>query len=163
MTARAWFRGVCISLVLTTAASPAAAQRSPPDSPQAIRIVALVDRAAALVAKRGRAAFTEFKKQGSEWFTGDTYLFAYDMKGNVLLNPAFPEREGTNVAGGKDSNGKPFQDEILGTAKSKGSGWVNYMFPKPGQKQPSLKWTYVKRVTVDGVHGLIGAGFYPEE
>ena len=49
------------------------------------------------------------------------------------------------------------------TAQSpKGSGWVDYMFPKPGQTQPSHKWTYVKRVAIDGVPGLIGAGFYPE-
>jgi len=79
----------------------------------------------------------------------------------VLLNPAFPKREGTNVADDKDANGKPFQDGILKTAPN-GSGWLNYVLPKPGQTQPSQKWTYVKRVTIDGVPGLIGAGFYPE-
>jgi cytochrome c len=51
----------------------------------------------------------------------------------VLLNPALPEREGTNVAGGKDAKGKPFQDDILKVATAQGSGWVSYMFPKPGQ------------------------------
>jgi signal transduction histidine kinase len=56
-----------------------------------------------------------------------------DLKGNVLLNPALPEREGTNVAGGKDAKGKPFQDDILKVATAQGSGWVSYMFPKPGQ------------------------------
>ncbi len=33
---------------------------------------------------------------------------------------------------------------------------------KPGQTEPSQKWTYVKRVTMDGVPGLVGSGFYPE-
>jgi hypothetical protein len=36
------------------------------------------------------------------------------------------------------------------------------MFPKPEQTTPSQKWTYVKKVTVDGVPGLVAAGFYPE-
>ena len=154
--------GICLSIALSAAALPARAQQSPPDSEQARAIVAFVNRAADLVDKRGRAAFDEFRKQDSEWFHGNTYVFAYDMKGNVLLNPAFPKREGTNIAGGKDENGKPFQEEILKTAETKGSGWVSYVFPKPGQTRPSQKWTYVKRVTIDGAPALIGAGFYPE-
>jgi len=162
MTATSLFRGLCVWAVLSATASRTVAQQSPPDSQQAKKIVALVDKAAELVNKQGKAAFNEFRKEGSEWFYGNTYLFAYDMKGNVLLNPAFPKREGTNVSGGKDANGKSFQDEILTTAESKGSGWVSYVFPKPGQTQPSQKWTYVKRITVDGVPGLVGAGFYPE-
>ena len=156
------FIGLCMSLVLSATASRAVAQQAPPDSPQARKIVALVDKAAALVEKQGKAAFAEFRKKGSEWFTGDTYLFVYDLKANVLLNPAFPQREGTNVAGQKDANGKLFHDEIVKTAQTTGVGWVNYMFPKPGQTQPSQKWTYVKRITIDGVPGLIGAGFYLE-
>jgi cytochrome c len=46
--------------------------------------------------------------------------------------------------------------------QTKGSGWVDYMFPKPGQTQPSQKWSYVKAMNVDGVPALIGARFYPE-
>ncbi len=43
-----------------------------------------------------------------------------------------------------------------------GEGWVNYMFPKPGQTQASQKWGYVKTVNIDGAPGLVGAGFYPD-
>jgi methyl-accepting chemotaxis protein len=78
----------------------------------------------------------------------------------VLLNPAFPKREGTNVAGQTDANGKRFHDAMLDTARTKGAGWVDYMFPRPGRTAPSHKWTYVRRVTLDGLPGLIGAGFY---
>ena len=35
------------------------------------------------------------------------------------------------------------------------------MWPKPGQTQPSQKWSYVKGVQVDGTPAIIGAGFYP--
>jgi signal transduction histidine kinase len=81
---------------------------------------------------------------------------------NVLLNPAFPKREGTNVHGDKDANGKLFHDEFMKVIHTRGAGWVDYMFPKPGQTQLSQKWSYVKAVKMDGTTGLIGAGFYPE-
>ncbi len=112
--------------------------------------------------KQGRAAFAEFRKPDSEWWFGNTYIFAYDQKLNVLLNPAFPKREGANPQGQKDANGKAFHDEFLKVVQTKGSGWVDYMFPKPGQTQPSQKWSYVKAVQIDGTPGIIGAGFYPD-
>jgi signal transduction histidine kinase len=114
-----------------------------------------------LIDKEGKAAFVEFRKKDSEWFHGDTYLFVYDMKANVLLNPAFPQREGTNVTGQKDANGKLFHAAIIHEAETEGSGWVDYMFPKPGQTEPSQKWTYVKQVSIDGIPGLVASGFYP--
>ena len=150
---------VFLALLGTTSAM---AQSSPPPSSKAQETEALVNNAAALIDAKGRAAFSEFRAKGSEWFHGDTYLFAYDLKGNVLLNPAFPAREGTNVSGQKDANGKLFHDAIIGTAETKGSGWVDYMFPKPGQAQPSQKWAFVKAVKIDGVPGLVASGFYPE-
>jgi signal transduction histidine kinase len=149
-------------LAILGAAHPTSAQQAPPDSQRAKTTTALVEKAAALVNRQGKAAFAEFRKNGTEWFNGDTYLFAYDSKGNVLLNPAFPKREGTNVSGQKDANGKLFHDEMLKTAATKKAGWVDYMFPKPGEAQLSHKWTYVMSVTIDGVPCLIGSGFYAD-
>ena len=97
-------------------------QEVPPSSDQADAVQALVTRAVALIEKDVMtAAFTEFRKKGSEWLHGDTYLYVYDLKGNVLLNATFPKREGTNIAGGKDAKGKPFQDDILKVAAAQGS------------------------------------------
>lgn len=158
---KAFLMGFALTVSLA-AASPASSQQAPPPSERAKQTEALVNKAAALIDKNGKATFAEFRKKDSEWFHDDTYLFSYDMNANVLLNPAFPKREGTNVHGQKDAKGKPFHDEIIKTAETKGSGWVDYMFPKPGQSEPSQKWTYVKRVTIDGVPGLLGSGFYPE-
>jgi cytochrome c len=154
---------VCIALAGLMMWEPAHSQELPPPSDQANAVEALVTRAAALIEKDGKtAAFTEFRKKDSEWLRGDTYLYAYDLNGNVLLNAAFPKREGTNIAGDKDAKGKPFQDEILKVAAKQGSGWVSYMFPKPGQTEASEKWAYVKKVTLDGTPGLIASGFYPK-
>ena len=143
-------------------ALPAFSQQSPPATEQAKKVEALVTKAAAFIDKDGKAAFVEMRKKDSEWFHGDTYVFALDLKLNVLLHPAIPKREGINVADQKDANGKLFHDAIIQTAETKGSGWVDYMFPKPGQTQPSQKWAYVKAVKIDGVPGLVASGFYPE-
>jgi cytochrome c len=148
--------------VLFALASPAFAQQAPPPSERTRQTEALVTKGAALIDKNGKAAFADFRKKDSEWFHGDTYLFVYDMKANVLLNPAFPQREGTNVTGQKDFKGKLFHDEIIRVAETGGSGWVDYMFPKPGQTVPSQKWTFVKKVTIDGTPGLVASGFFPD-
>ena len=114
------------------AANSAYSQSTPPSSDQAMRIIVLVDRAAELVNSNGKEAFSKFRQRESEWFSGDTYIFAYAPDGTVVLNPAFPAREGRAYHGQKDKKGKAFHDEILKTAQTKGSGWVDYWLPKPG-------------------------------
>ncbi len=150
---------ICASLLL--APGSAYSESSPPNSEQAKWIQMLVDRAAELVNAKGREAFSKFRQQGSEWFSGDTYIFAYAPDGTVILNPAFPAREGHSYHGEKDKKGKAFHDEIIKTAQTRGSGWVDYWLPKPGQSEPSQKWSYVKAVKAEGV-AVIGAGFFPE-
>jgi cytochrome c len=146
-------------------AAPTLAQQKdldrPPESERAKQIVALVEKASTLIESKGKSIFPEFRKTGSEWRIDDTYLFVDDLKGMVLFNGGFPEREGSNSSDLKDANGKLFQVEFVNVVQSKGSGWVNYMFPKPGQSKPSEKWSYVKAVNIDGTPGLVGAGFYP--
>ncbi|HVO45894.1 MAG TPA: cache domain-containing protein [Steroidobacteraceae bacterium] len=148
---------------LSGAVSSALAQGSPPDSAKAKEIAALVEKAAALINAKGKAALPEFRKSGSEWRSGDTYLFGNHMNGMQFLNAGFPEREGTDGGKTKDANGKViFQEFIRVVQSDKGAGWASYMWPKPGQTQPSQKWSYVKTVHLDGAPAIIGAGFYPQ-
>lgn len=42
-----------------------------------------------------------------------------------MLNAGFPKQEGTDVSGLKDVNGKLIVVELMKTAQSKGSGWVD--------------------------------------
>src|SRR6516164_4296363 len=139
--------GMSLALtVLFASASPAFSQQAPPSSEKAKQTETLVNKAASHIDRKGRTDCGEFRKKDREGIHGETYLFVYDLKANVLLNPAFPQREGTNVSGQKDAKGKLFHNEIIKTAETKGSGWVDYMFPKPGQTEPSQKYTYVKKV-----------------
>jgi cytochrome c len=147
--------------IVVTWTNSALAEDQPPSSPEAKRLEALVNKAAVLVDAKGKDAFSEFRQKGSEWFSGDLYVFAYAPDGTVLLNPAFPAREGKAYHGEKDKKGKAFHDEIIKTAQTKGSGWVDYWLPKPSQTEPSHKWSYVKAVKAQGV-ALVGAGFFPD-
>jgi signal transduction histidine kinase len=130
-------------------------------SKESKRIVALVDKAAALIESKGKPSFPEFKKKGSEWLTEETYIFIADMNGSILMHPANPELETKSIIDIKDANGKTFMREFIETAKTKGSGWVDYMWPKPGEKSPSKKFSYIKRAKMPtGEMVLLGAGIY---
>jgi cytochrome c len=132
-----------------------------PQSKEAKGIVALVDKAAALIESKGKTAFAEFKKKGSEWLKEETYIFIADMKGTILMHPANPELETKSIIDIKDANGKTFMREFVDTAKTKGSGWVDYMWPKPGEKSPARKSSYIKRAKMpNGEMVLVGAGIY---
>ncbi|MCI0529097.1 MAG: cache domain-containing protein [Nitrospira sp.] len=135
----------------------------PPQSKEAKQIVALVDKATALIESKGKDAFPEFKKKDSEWYEGETYIFVDDMNGTVLILPVQPELEGKNLIDMKDTNGKPWMREFIETAKTKGSGWVDYMWPKPGEEKPSKKISYIKKTKIpDGETVIVGAGIYVE-
>ncbi|PYU91824.1 MAG: sodium:calcium antiporter [Acidobacteria bacterium] len=134
----------------------------PSQSKEAKQIVALVEKAAALTEGKGKAAFPEFKEKGSEWLRGETYIFIADMNGTILIHPANPELETKSILDMKDANGKAFMREFIETAK-KGSGWVDYMWPKPGEKKPSKKLSYIKQAKMpNGETILVGAGIYAE-
>jgi cytochrome c len=131
---------------------------------EAKQIVALVEKAAALTESKGKAAFPEFQEKGSEWLKGETYIFIADMNGTILMHPANPEHETKSILDMKDANGKTFMREFVETAKTKGSGWVEYMWPKPGEKKPSKKLSYIKRAKMpNGETVLVGAGTYKQE
>jgi cytochrome c len=131
---------------------------------EAKQIVALVEKAAALTESKGKAAFPEFQEKGSEWLKGETYIFIADMNGTILMHPANPELETKSILDMKDANGKTFMREFIETAKTKGSGWVEYMWPKPGEKKPSKKLSYIKRAKMpNGETVLVGAGTYKQE
>ncbi len=83
-----------------------------------------------------------------------------DDEGNELLNIAFPELEGTNVANKQDSNGKYFVREVLTTLRTEDDCWIEYMWPKPGQTESSRKLAYEKKVLLADITLIVGAGYY---
>ncbi|MEA2101450.1 MAG: cache domain-containing protein [Thermodesulfobacteriota bacterium] len=89
----------------------------------------------------------------------DTYVFCVDMdRATVLAHPIKPVLIGKDLIGMKDANGKMFFVEFIETAKNDQQGWVEYMWPKPGEDTSSPKDTYVYRVP--GRDILVAAGIY---
>jgi len=141
-----------------------AASASTKPTPQ--MIVDKVEKAAALLQKEGKAAFPNFRGKDSEFIFGGTYVWIHDLSGIMRVHPVKYKMEGQNLVDLKDSNGKLFFIAMNDVAKTKGAGWVEYMWPKPGEKTPSQKVSYVKLVKVDGEDLVLGCGVYdmaPEE
>jgi len=76
------------------------------------------------------ASFKELQNKDGKFVWKDTYVFVMDFYGTHLTHPLRPELVGKNVMGFKDSNGKLVVKEFIEVAKTKGEGWVEYMYPK---------------------------------
>jgi len=119
-----------------------------------------VAAAVALLNKEGKAAYAKFKGKGSEFLFAGTYIWINDYDGVMLMHPIKPAMVGKALLGLKDGNGKRFFVDMVDVVKNKGEGWVDYTWPKPGEKERSLKVSYVKKATVDGTPVVVGCGTY---
>lgn len=123
-------------------------------------LVSFVNKGANLIASKGTKAYPEFRKKGSQWWTGDSYLFVYDLNGKTLVLPPQQNLEGTNRMNVADSNGVYFVKEMVNTLKNADSGWISYSYPKPGETTPSPKLSYFQKVSVGKQTVLVGSGIY---
>jgi methyl-accepting chemotaxis protein len=119
-----------------------------------------VAKAVTLIEKEGSKAFAKFKGKDSEFLFAGTYIWINDMNGVMLMHPIKPGMENSELLGLKDSNGKRFFVEMIDVCKKQGAGWVDYMWPKPGEKERSLKVSYVKKAMCDGKPVILGCGVY---
>ncbi len=108
---------------------------------------ALVEKAAAFVKANGKdAALKEFSKAKGQFDKGELYVFAYDMNATIVAHPKNPKLIGKNLLDVPDTDGKFFRKEIMETARTKGSGWVDYKYLNPETKKVEAKTTYVLKV-----------------
>jgi len=154
MERKTLYIGISLFVGVLILSSPIISVSLEPQSEQAKQTKALVDQAASLLQSKGTEAFTEFRKKDSKWLKDDTYIIVSNMNGIILFQPINPELEGTNRITDKGMR------EMIEIAKTKGSGWVEYMWPKPGESQPSKKMTYIKKVKVGDETLIAGSGFY---
>jgi cytochrome c len=130
------------------------------DKPTPEMIIKKIDEACKLLEKEGKASFPKFKGKDSQFIFAGTYIWIHDMEGVMQMHPVKYKMEGKHLIGLKDINGKLFFTEMNKIAREKGSGWVAYMWPKPGEKDPSKKVSYVKLCKIDGVDMVAGCGVY---
>lgn len=123
-------------------------------------VVDLVQSAIRKIGKEGKAAFDLFRDPVGPFIVKDAYIFVIDMQGVELVNPAFPNLEGRNLLDLKDTQGRfPIRD-MFRVVQANGSGWVDYMWPKPGESVSTQKSAYVCKAKAGDETVLVGCGAY---
>ena len=89
------------------------------------------------------------------------YFWINDMRPYMVMHPLKPELDGMDLAGQTDPNGKRLFVEMAETVKAKKSGFVNYLWPKPGMKDAVPKISYVQGFEPWG--WVIGSGIYVDD
>ena len=124
-------------------------------------VVETVDAAADLV-ERGKDAFATLRDMASPFRYQDVYVFVHDQNGVQLVNPIFPELEGTSLLDFQDVDGKFVLQDTIAMLRDQDAGWIDYMWPRPGETSPSKKSSYVRKVKVGDDVLYVGAGVYGE-
>ncbi|MFI5394175.1 MAG: cache domain-containing protein [Candidatus Binatia bacterium] len=123
-------------------------------------VVDEVKDAVGQIEKNGEAAFQLFHDPTSPFIAKDAYIFVFDMDGVDLVNPGFPNLEGRDLLDLKDTHGKHLIREMLKVVQTRGAGWVDYMWPKPGESVSTQKSAYVSKAKMGEKLVLVGCGVY---
>ncbi len=90
---------------------------------------------------------------------GDTgYFWINDLDAKIIMHPIKPALDGKDMSEYKDKGGKRIFYEFAEVAKKSGSGFVDYVWPKPGFEKPQEKVSFVKLFEPFG--WVIGTGEY---
>jgi signal transduction histidine kinase len=120
-----------------------------------------VKNAVAFIERNGEAAFRFFHDRTSPFLVKDSYIFVIGTDGVDLVNPAFPNLEGRNVLDLTDTQGRHLIREMFKVVEtSSGSGWVDYLWPKPGESVSTQKSAYVSKAKLGDTWVLVGCGVY---
>ena len=112
------------------------------------------------IEKLGTAAFPLFHDPTGPFIAKDAYIFVFDTQGVDLVNPGFPNLEGRNLMDVEDAQGKQLIRDMFEVVQTSGSGWVDYMWPKPGESVSTQKSAYVSRARIGDQWVLVGCGVY---
>ena len=144
-----------LSVVLLSVSPLLLAKSMTPKHNTRAEIKKYVNDAAKVVSKKGPDCAALASK---DWMAGDYYVFVADADHKLLCHPN-AKLVGTVDTDIVDANGKNV-GEGFNKVAAKG-GWVEYVWPRPGQTQPVAKSTYVREVKgPDGKMYMVGAGGY---
>ena len=86
------------------------------------------------------------------------YIWINDMRPYMVMHPIKPAMDGTDLSTNKDPTGKFLFNEFVKVVKAQGSGYVFYMWAKPGHEEPVQKVSFVKGFDAWG--WVVGSGVY---
>lgn len=94
-------------------------------------------------------------------YEGKEYFWVNDMTPRMLMHPFKPDLDGRDISETKDPTGKKLFVEMTKVVKAEGSGFVDYMWAKPGLSEPVPKISFVRGFEPWG--WIIGSGVYVDE
>ena len=94
-------------------------------------------------------------------YQGQEYFWINDSTPTMIMHPFKPELNGKNISQNADPTGKKLFVEMVEVCKKSGSGFVDYMWPRPNQKDPSPKTSFVKEFASWG--WIVGSGVYSDD
>jgi len=145
------------SFLVAMIMSVAALQATASNRGTADEAKALVKRAIEEIKAVGpEKAFAEFNDKNGKFVDRDLYIFVRSMDGNTVSHGANMGMIGHTSLALKDADGKLYNKEMIELASTKGSGWVDYRWVNPVEKQIQQKSSYIEKV---GDY-VVGAGFY---
>jgi methyl-accepting chemotaxis protein len=89
------------------------------------------------------------------------YFWINDLAPKMVMHPIRPELDGKDLSGNKDPRGKLLFMEFVQVCKERGAGFVDYMWPKPGENDPVPKSSYVQLYKPWG--WIVGSGIYVDD
>ena len=92
---------------------------------------------------------------------GKDYFWVNDTTPKMIMHPVKPELNGKPVGEMADPNGKKLFIAMVDVCREKGFGYVDYMWPKPGEEKPVAKLSYVAEFKPWG--WIIGTGVYTDD
>jgi cytochrome c len=130
-------------------------------------IVNKVQEAARVLAKSAAtrpaaAALEQFDQKQEPWVWSDTYIFVVDCgQAIIAAHPTRPELIGKDATSLLDTQGHPFFYQVCDALKRPNGIWLQYWWPKPGQKEGSRKISYALRA--GNTQYVVGAGIYDDK
>lgn len=94
-------------------------------------------------------------------YDNDDYFWINDLRPYMVMHPTNAKLDGNDVSAIKDPDGFAIFSEMANLAKTKGSGTVDYRWPKPGSDAPVQKTSYVQLFEPWG--WVIGSGVYIDD
>lgn len=89
------------------------------------------------------------------------YFWINDMRPAMVMHPFKPELEGKDLTDYADPKGKRLFVEFVEVVRKHDSGFVSYLWPKPGFVNPVRKISYVKGFAPWG--WVLGSGIYLDD
>lgn len=118
----------------------------------------LINQGIKLCEEKGiESCLSSFNDNNGDFVKGSLYIFAINYEGETLAHGGNPKIVGKNLYKMKAPDGTMIFQEFINISKTKGEGWIDYMWSNPKTQKKSYKRSFIKKI---GDNILIGSGYY---